>query len=149
MSYDLDVNVFEEQTMSELSEMRQELTDLSVRAGNLERKFDAMLSFMQTSFENINGLLDRVIAKLEEHDRRFDSIEKRLDSVESRLDAVEMRLEAVEMRLEAVEKRIESIEISYTKLKYKLQIVNESIQELRTDFHMFERRLNELEEDAS
>lgn len=107
--------------MSELSEMRQEF---------------------ESRFEKIYGLLEKIIAKLEEHDRRFDSIERRLDALENRMDALEKRMDTLE-------KRMDSIEIIYTKLRYKLQILNESIQELRTDFHMFERRLNQLEEGSA
>ena len=59
------------------------------------------------------GRLDKVEAKLTEHDQRFDRIDGRLDRVEGRLDGVDGRLDGVENQLGQIQKQVGSVLIDH------------------------------------
>ena len=120
MSEDLTQNLpntFQERVLAQLTAIRQENAQLSVRMTSLEGRL--------TSLED-----------------RMTSIEGRLTSLEDRLTSVENRLTSVENRLVSVEDRVLSVDTRLTALEEK---VDERLRETRPIWEGALQRLTQIE----
>ncbi len=82
--------------------------------------------------------LQRIDAKLMEHDRRFDAIEKRLDQHDKRFERIEKRLDEHDRRFDQLEKRLDEHDRHFDQLEKKLDghgkqfvLLNKQLKEVR------------------
>jgi chromosome segregation ATPase len=102
-------------------------------------------------FTYIEKLLQDILQRLDEHDKRFDRLEQRLDEHDKRFDRLEQyllefRREMIQ-RLEAIEYRLTHLESTVASMDARLPGMTKAIQEFAgaaTRFAIDQNRQDEL-----
>ena len=118
--------------------MRGDMQSLFELVRALDQKVEARLRDTTPMWEVVVARLDTIVAEQENHGRRLDAIEGRLDAIEGRLDAIEIKLErfdAIDTELRHLRRRIERT----------IGQLSKNVVEYRVDQHDLEDRLEKLE----
>lgn len=91
-------------------------------------------------------LLHQILAKLEDHDKRFDSIEERLDGHDKRFDSIKERLDGHDKQFDSINKRFKKIEVRLDKIEANQQEIISMLNSV-TDWTSTNRHRIEVMED--
>jgi chromosome segregation ATPase len=95
-----------------IAELRTELkAELRDSAGELRRHMGVLVEGVRSDIKVIAEQHGTIIAKLEEHDTRFEAIDGRFDKVDRRLNVIEIDLKGVKAALFDVSHRIDNHEV--------------------------------------
>ena len=109
---------------------------------------------------------DRVFARFDAMEARFNAIDVRFDSVDARFHALDLRFDAVDSRLDGLDVRVQALESKAldTKpiweraleeilevkkgvedLNRKIDVLNQDVLQVRADQRRVEKRMDQLE----
>ena len=95
-------------------ELRTELRD---SVGELRRHMGVLIEGVRSDIKVIAEQHGSIIAKLEEHDTRFEVIDSRFDKVDRRLNVIEIDLKGVKAAMFDVSHRIDNHEVRICRIE--------------------------------
>ncbi|HZG13737.1 MAG TPA: hypothetical protein VE710_01845 [Candidatus Bathyarchaeia archaeon] len=111
---------------------------------------------MEKTINDVYGLLEKVVLKLDEHDKQFERIDARFEQIDSRFIQIDSRFEQIESKFEQIDSRFEQIEKQLSYHGRRLNSIEEMGARLITmaadnhaGLHEVNRRLDRIEVDLS
>ena len=92
---------------------------------------------------------DKILALLEAHSAKFDTIETKIETVDTRFEAIDTKIEAIDTKIEAIDARFEAIDAKFEAIDARFDAVDAKFEAVDTRFEAVDARFDKLEQDLA
>ncbi|WP_134683454.1 hypothetical protein [Brevibacillus migulae] len=104
---------------------------------------------MDKTLTDVYGLLEKVVLKLDEHDRQFERIEMRFQRIEARFVQIESRFEQIDARFEQMEFRFKQIDARFEQMESRFEQIDVRFEQMDSRFEQIDARFEQTEKQWS